>query len=383
LRLLGRLADYMGMHTDGLDGLHEVVREAARPYWIRDDRAEAVAAAWAAVVKARPAGDLWFVDPGAPEAAAVQASIETLLETMASVAPASEAIAAASPQAAFELLAALSLCARYVDEAVSADEVDRVVRGSLGLSVSDAPAVIDRLLSAASRAARPMIAQQLIDALTQSNPTDAAAGTRAVYLHIVESDPASAQAAAARCTELLRDQGRRRRTIAVLSPSVIDRLDAADRVVIPAVLALELQDGWLEGEHVVRGWAAIDAAQLLWDDFLPTARAQVVEAIGFGLQNGEPERQAYLARTVCTLAPLLVGRETADLTRGLARALVRRNAVDAADQVVAAAPKLPEEFRELLLGAMAVQQVNGPQDAATAARAALGKAHAAAAVRAS
>jgi hypothetical protein len=208
----------------------------------------------------------------------------------------------------------------------------------------------------------------------QPGLTAAAAGTRAVHLRIVESDAASAQAAAIRCGELLRDQGRRRRAIAVLSPSIIDRLDAADRVVIPAVLALELQDGWLEGAHVVRGWAAIDAARLLWDDFMPAARAQVVEAIGFGLQNGEPELQAYLARTVCGLAPLLVGRESADLARGLARALVRRNAVDAADEVAAAAGGLPDAFREQLRSAMAVQQVSGPQEAAATVRAALGDA---------
>lgn len=366
------------MHADGLDGLHELVREAARPYWIRDDRAEALAAAWGAVQKARPAGDLWFVDPDTTDAAVVQTAVEEILRSMAHVTPAAPAIAETSPQAALELLTTLSLCARYIDQAVSAEEVDRVVRGSTGLAAGDAPDTIDRLLSSASRTAWPVIARRLCDALTQPGAIDTAAGARTVYLRIVESDTLSALAAAGRCAELLRDQTRRRHAVAVLSPSIIDRLDASDRVLIPAVLALELQDGWLEGERVVRGWAAMDAARLLWDDFMPTARAQVVEAIGFGLQNGEPELQAYLARTVCGLAPLLIGRESADLARGLARALVRRNAVVAAAEVVAAAGALPAAFREQLLDAMIVQQASGAQDAATAVRNALGSAPAAA-----
>jgi hypothetical protein len=360
------------MHADGLDGLHELVREAARPRWVSGDLAAAVSDAWAAVTDARPAGDAWFVDPGTPGADGVQQGIEALLATMATLAPAGPAIADASPQAAFELLSALSLCARYVDQAVSAEQIDRVVRESAALPASASVAVIDRALATVPRGAWPMITTHLVEALVQPGATAAAAGTRAVHLRLVESDEASAAAAATRCAELLGDHDRRRRAVAVLSPSIIDRLDACDRVVIPAVLAVELQDGWLEGERVVRGWAAIDAAQLLWDDFLPAARAQVVEAIGFGLQNGEPELQAYLARTVCGLAPLLVGRESADLSRGLARALVRRNAIDAADQVVAAAPELPHAFCEQLLAAMAVQQVTGPQDAAAAVYAALG-----------
>ncbi len=158
---------------------------------------------------------------------------------------------------------------------------------------------------------------------------------------------------------------------------MLDRLDATDRVAIPALLARELQDGRLEDRCVVRGWAALDAAVLLWDDFLPTTRAQIVEAIGFGLQNGDPALQAYLTRAVCALAPLLVGRESADLTRGLARALVRRNAVDAADEVVAAAGQLPAAFVEQLLGAIAIQQPAGPQDAANHVCSSLGGAPAA------
>jgi len=366
------------MHTEGLDGLHELVREAARPHWVHGDAPAAVRAAWAAVAQARPSGDAWFVHPGAPGADQVQQGIEALLAATDTLAAAGPAVAQASPEATFELLSALSLCARYVDQAVSAAQIDDVVGASIALPATASPALIDRLLDQAPRAAWPMITAHLVDALAQPDVTAAAAGTRAVHLRLVEADEASAAAAAVRCQELLADPASRRRAIAVLSPSIIDRLDAAERVVIPAVLALELQDGWLEGTQVVRGWAALDAARLLWDDFMPAARAQVVEAIGFGLQNGEPELQAYLARGVCGLAPLLVGRESADLTRGLARALVRRNAVDAADQVVAAAPTLPEAFREQLLAAMAVQQVSGPQDAATAVRAALGEAHAAA-----
>jgi hypothetical protein len=366
------------MHAEGLDGLHELVREAARPHWVRGDLATAVTDAWAAVTQARPAGEVWFVDPGAPGAQGVQEGIAALLSTMATLAPASQAIAVASPPAAFELLFALSLCARYVDQAVSAEQIDRVVRESVALPPRADATAIDRVLAAVPRAAWPMITAHLVEALVQPGLTAAASGTRAVHLRVVESDAASAQAAAVRCGELLRDPARRRRAIAVLSPSIIDRLDAADRVVIPAVLALELQDGWLEGERLVRGWAAIDAARLLWDDFMPAARAQVVEAIGFGLQNGEPELQAYLARTVCGLAPLLVGREIADLTRGLARALVRRNALDAADQIVASAGALPGAFCEQLLGTMSVQQVSGAQDAANAVRAALGRPTAAA-----
>ena len=362
------------MHVEGLDGLHELVREAARPHWDRGDLAGAVEDAWAAVAQARPAGEVWFVDPGAPCAQDVQQGIAALLATMTTLAPAGEAIIDTSRPAAFELLCALSLCARYVEQGVSAEHVDRVVRESAALTPGASAAAIDRLLDGVPRGAWPMVTAHLIEALVQPGLVPAAAGTRALHLRIVESDAASAQAAATRCGELLRDQTRRRRAIAVLSPSIIDRLDPADRVVIPAVLALELQDGWLEGTHVVRGWAAVDAARLLWDDFMPAARAQVVEAIGFGLQNGEPELQAYLARTVCGLAPLLVGREIADLTRGLARALVRRNAVDAADQVVAAAAELPGTFCEQLLSAMAVQQAAGPQEAAAAVRAALGDA---------
>jgi hypothetical protein len=362
------------MHAEGLDGLHELVREAARPHWDRGDLAAAVTAAWAAVTQARPAGDVWFVDPGARAADSVQQGIDALMATMATLAPAGEAIADASPAAAFELLSALSLCARYVDQAVSAEQIDRVVRDSVALAPGASVAAVDRVLAPVPRAAWPMITTHLVEALVQPGLSAAAAGTRAVHLRIVESDAASAHAAAIRCGELLRDQARRRRAIAVLSPSIIDRLDVADRVVIPAVLALELQDGWLEGSHLVRGWAAIDAARLLWDDFMPAARAQVVEAIGFGLQTGEPELQAYLARTVCGLAPLLVGRESADLARGLARALVRRNAVDAADQVAAAAGELPDAFCEQLRSAMAVQQVSGPQEAAATVRAALGDA---------
>ena len=53
---------------------------------------------------------------------------------------------------------------------------------------------------------------------------------------------------------------------------------------------------------------------------------------------------------------------------------MRRNAVDAADQVVAAAAELPGTFCEQLLSAMAVQQAAGPQEAAAAVRAALGDA---------
>src|SRR4051794_3748278 len=121
------------MHTDGLDGLHELVREAARPHWVRGDLAAAVADAWAAVTQARPDGDVWFVDPGLAEASAVQAGIDALLSAMATLAPAADAVAAASPQATFELLSGLSLCARYVEHAVSAEQVDRVVREAVAL----------------------------------------------------------------------------------------------------------------------------------------------------------------------------------------------------------------------------------------------------------
>jgi hypothetical protein len=352
--------------------LHELVREAARPHWIRGDLAVAVGDAWAAVSRARPVGEAWFVDPRAEKATTVQLGIETLLSTMATLASAAATVVD-TPHAAFEVLAGMSLCARYIDRAISAEQVDRVVRASAALDGGARPATIDRVLAEAPRTAWPMLTKHLLDALIHASPT--AAGTRMVYLRIVEDDEASADAAAARCGELLRDPVSRRRVIAVLTPNVIDRLDAADRVLIPSVLALELQDGWLEGERVVRGWAAIDAARLLWDDFLPTARAQVVEAIGFGLQNGEPELQAYLACAVCELAPLLMGREASDLARNLARGLVRRNAVEAAGQVVAAAAGLPAAFRSALLDAIAVQQPNGPQDAAAAVRAALADAH--------
>jgi hypothetical protein len=362
------------MHAEGLDGLHELVREAARPYWIRGDLAEALDVAWVALTQACPKGDVWFVDPGAAQGALVQTGVEALLGSLATFVSAAGAVAD-TPQAAYEVLCGMSLCARYVDQAVSAEQVDRVVRASAALGADPRPAAIDRVQAEAPRAAWPMVTAHLLEALVQPAVTSAAAGTRALYLRIVEDDDASARAAALRCGELLRAPATRRRAIAALSPNVIDRLGAADRVVIPSVLALELQDGWLEGERVVRGWGAIDAAQLLWDDFLPAARAQVVEAIGFGLQNGEPELQAYLARVVCGLAPLLVGREAADLARGLARALVRRNAVDAADEVLAVADRLPATFCAALLDAIAVQQPNGPQDAAAAVRAALGDAH--------
>jgi hypothetical protein len=363
------------MHAEGLDGLHELVREAARPHWARGDLAAAVTDAWTAVSQARPEGDVWFVEPNGPEATALQVGIDALLCALTTLAPAADAVAAATPQAAFELLSGLSLCARYVEQAVSAEHVDRAVRESVALGSHPRPAAVERLLADTPRAAWPMVAAHLLEALVQPGTTTAAAGTRAVYLRIVEADPGSADTVATHCGELLRDPATRRRAVAALSPNVIDRLEASDRVVIPAVLAVELQDGWLEGERVVRGWAAVDAAQLLWDDFLPAARAQVVEAIGFGLQNGEPQLQAYLARTVCALAPLMVGRESADLTRGLARALLRRNARDAADQVVAAADRLPSRFCEQLLAAIAVQQVTGPQEAAGAVRAALRGAH--------
>jgi hypothetical protein len=363
------------MHAEGLDGLHELVREAARPHWVRGDLPAAIGAAATALADARPDGAVWYVDPGVAEAAALQAGIDALLAALATLTPAADAVAAATPQAAFELLSGLSLCARYVEQAVSAEQVDRAVRDSVALGAHARPATVARVVADTPRAAWPMVTAHLLEALIQPGTTAAAAGTRAVYLHLVEADDASADAAAARCGELLREPDTRRRAVAALSPTVIDRLEAADRVVIPAVLALELQDGWLEGERLVRGWAAVDAAQLLWDDFLPAARAQIVEAIGFGLQNGGPELQAYLARVVCGLAPLLVGRESADLTRGLARALVRRNAVDAAAEVVAAADALPPALGTALLDAIAVQQPTGPQDAARAVRAALGGAH--------
>lgn len=365
------------MHADGLDGLHELVREAARPHWVRGDLAAAVHAAWAAVWQALPPGDVLFVDPASPDADSVQTGIDELLRSMARLNGAAETLADDAPQAALELLASLSLCARYVGQAVSADVIDRVLAACRAVAPTGGAAQVERIVADVPGPARAMVTAHLVEALTQPGGP-ALPGTRAVYLRLVEAHATCAITAAARCTELLRDTTARRRAVAALSPSVLDRLDPGDRVVIPAVLALELQDGWLEGEHVVRGWAGADAASLLWDDFLPTARAQIVEAIGFGLQNGEPELQAYLARVVCSLAPLLVGRESGDLTRGLARALVRRNAVDAADQVVAAAAALPPGFCAALLDAIAVQQPTGPQDAAAAVRAALGDAQPAA-----
>jgi len=56
---------------------------------------------------------------------------------------------------------------------------------------------------------------------------------------------------------------------------------------------------------------------------------------------------------------------------------VRRNALAAADEVVAAAAQLPPGFGAALLDAVAVQQPTGPLEAAGRVRAALGGAPAA------
>jgi hypothetical protein len=348
------------MHSDGLDGLHELVRDAARPHWDRGDLSAACAAAGAAVSAALPGDPVWFVDPDAPGAGAVQDGVERLLGALDRLAT------APAPGAEHELLSALSLAARYVETAVRVDTVEALVASAQALR-APTPRAADELLAAVAPAAWPLVAGRLAEELSDG---EAAPGARALYLRITERDDPSARAAARRCTERLRDAHRRRSTLAALTPDVLDWLDPEDRALVPSLLATELQDGWLEGERVVRGTAAAQAAPLLWDDFLPGARAHVIEAIGFGLQNGEPERQAYLARVVCTIAPLLAGRESSDLARGLARALVRRNAVDVADQIVAA--DLPAAFRDQLVRAIAVQQPVGPVDAANAVCTALG-----------
>jgi len=197
-------------------------------------------------------------------------------------------VAEGSPRAAFELLGGLSLLARYAERAVSAEQVDRVVEACRSASGRAGAAEAERLLAQTPRAAWPIVCVRLIEALAHPETTPVTRGTRDAYLRIVESDEASAAAAAVRCGELLRDPSFRRLAVCALSPSIVDRLDPADRMVIPAVLALELQDGWLDGERVVRGWAALEAAPLLWDDFLPAARAQVVERSASACRTARP-----------------------------------------------------------------------------------------------
>lgn len=389
------------MHAEGLDGLHELVREAARPHWAAGHIGTAVHQAWMAVagelqrklgkpgvdghelvdpLRNRTEPPLWLVDWSSPDAVNTQQGIAALLQGMASLRnslahPSSQSVAD-SPQSAFEALATLSLCARYVERAVNPTAIEQLVDRSALLPPSVAPRVIDELLSGVTRSAWPPVAGRMVDALLESdNP--GVDGTRAVYLRLVERDDASAQAAALRCSEILRDVERRNRGVAALSPDVVGWLRPEDRVMIPHLLATELQNGRIEYRAVVRGAAALDAAPALWDDFLPASRLQIVEAIGFGLQNGGWELQAYLTRAVCRLSPLLIGRERNDLARGVARAIVTRNALDAANEVVDAAGALPPAFREQLLDLMQRQKPAAKQEAARRVRVALGGAPAA------
>ncbi len=190
------------MRVDDLDGLHELVREAARSPWDRGDFAAAVHAGWAAVWQALPAGDVRFVEPSSPAADGIQAGIDQMLRSMAHLNTAADAFAADSPHAAFELLAGLSLCARFVERSVSLELVDRVLAACLTAPADSAGARVEQIVADVPRPARAIVVAYLADALVRAGATPLP-GTRAVYLRLVEAHADCAATAAARCTELL------------------------------------------------------------------------------------------------------------------------------------------------------------------------------------
>jgi uncharacterized protein (TIGR02391 family) len=371
---------------EALRSLHPWIADAAADGWAIGNYRTAVEEAWIAIareIQSRSGSGkdgsklvsplcgedtpLWLVDLSADDAMNTQRGVGHLLLGMAalrnSLAHPSDISVADSRESALEALTTLSLCARYVSNAVRPERLEGLVERLVQLPARATETEIEEALSAIPASARHLVASRLAARLV-ADEDPRGGGARPPFVHLVTVDAASARSAAAVCAEVLADEERQPRAIRLLSLSVFDALEPADRGTIPRLLAQQLDSGEIVGHSITEGAATLGAILAVWRRLGPGGRHEIQSAMAFGLRRRDNyPGQAYLCRLGCRLLPELADEDALSLAALLTDPVGRRNAWGAADELVDHIDRIPDSCRTLVERRLQHAYAGAPNDA--------------------
>lgn len=367
-----------------LRDLHPLVADAAEPYWVMQDYAGAVKAAWFALrdeLRERLDVDLDgtklmdAIGEGRPKLLLTDHATETeqnmhrglvrllvglVLYVRNPMMHDANMPHVADPIPSFECLALMSLCARRVASAIHPMTVDEVVREASQPKFPTGAESRADLIKALPASQLPALVKALAEAFRESASDGRrrqARTLREIYedaLRVQGSNGPATRAAARLCRELIADDETFDQGVALLTASVYRLLPPRHRAKVAQALVRDTEEGRMGWGRFESGGTYFLPLISVFDELNAIDRRKIVRAIQKSLA-GADDAQRFAIGLLTLLSSFFRDDERADVAVSLAVALIGSSPDD---RLYATARKV--------LAAMEVQLMIGLQTAISA-----------------
>ena len=253
---------------------------------------------------------------------------------------------------AFERLAIMSLCARFVEAAASPLAVEQAVEEASQASFAATDAAADDLVHSIATAQRPRLVAALLDAVLvaeKAGETERARNLRAVYrraLRRLPADDPSVRTSLQRVRGLIVDDGTLPVAIDLLTPLLLESLEVRYRDKVARAIAQAITTGQPRTAQAAP-LRASEVTPRLFVALTATGRTEVLDAIIQGLGQSQ-EQQVSAARVVMAIGAALTNEEAMRVAVALAQTIIDEGPSIMAREVERALPAMPEVLRRQL-----------------------------------